>query len=120
MADNMRTIKFRAWNDLERKMTKDFQDDRAYLNENGELVHWAQHSLMQFTGLLDKNGKEIYEGDLLRYEDEGNIMGSGVYTVQWDEEDAGWGLDGSATCAGQVMRLSEVIGNVYETPELEE
>jgi uncharacterized phage protein (TIGR01671 family) len=65
----MREIKFRAWDEYDNKMYKkqavdedgyavDINGDEAYSNEPGRV-------LMQYTGLKDKNGVEIYEGDIL-------------------------------------------------------
>jgi len=77
--------------------------------------------LMQYTGLKDKNGVEIYEGDVV------NIIDPHVETwgevVYW-EHDASFGVMGSGTfrellsSAHRSERELEVIGNIYENPEL--
>lgn len=86
--------------------------------------------ILQFTGLKDKNGKEIYEGDILRIhnaeEDDGENykystieFKNGAFKVEYDFGDydmtaIGWAIDiwdnQKITC--------EIIGNIYETPEL--
>ena len=99
-----REIKFRAWDTEYREWREDFTiqaDGKVHDidgNETGTIV------LMQFTGLKDKNGKEIYEGDIVKSAD-------GVGEVKW--RGGAWGYS-------NVMwnEKYEVIGNIYENPEL--
>ena len=105
-----RPIKFRAWDKQFNKMIDYIpaQDDQNVLTIlKGE----ERYVFQQFTGLLDKNGKEIYEGDWLEFNTlSGNKM---IYQVRWKEK-------------GFVpVRLSHhnqaeitVIGNIYENPDL--
>ena len=65
---------------------------------------------MQFTGLTDKNGKEIYEGDIVRYRD-------GIYKVDWFEN--GFYLFRDVRAKFDIWWVdTEVVGNIYENPEL--
>lgn len=85
-------------------------DPNAIFNEPG--------TLMQYTGLKDKNGKEIYERDIFRYsildlefsEDET------VYTEEVSFVNGGFELDNAPL--GAFHEEGEVIGNIYENPEL--
>ena len=77
--------------------------------------------LMQFTGLLDKQGKEIYEGDILCYGTWSDGKGKCLYKVFWNEEDARF--DTPDLRHNQEMTHvdtyeAEVIGNIKENPEL--
>ena len=65
--------------------------------------------LMQFTGLLDKNGKEIYEGDIVEYITdplEDSPYNKEIEVIEWE--------NGSF----YIPNNCEVIGNIYENPEL--
>jgi uncharacterized phage protein (TIGR01671 family) len=73
---------------------------------------------MQFTGLHDKNGKEIYEGDIIEYSK------GARWAVKYDETRGRWivydheNLDNRATFTLNSMRTKPVIGNIYENPNL--
>ena len=107
----MREIRFRAWDKKQSKMSKPFGLDMAYIFDDGKL------ELMQFTGLQDMYNTDIYEGDICRngdYEIDAHAYNYRVEVVRYiDNEGAfhGWNynVDGM-TC--------EVIGNVFENPDL--
>ena len=123
----MREIKFRAWDNCEMEMIK---NPDLLILENGECYPWNKKGerseyifLMQFTGLKDKNGKEIYEGDIVKFDnaDEVKVMWSskealflGIIIKTMDEEYPTYmrflGYD--------LYKNPEVIGNIYENPEL--
>lgn len=129
----MREIKFRAWQfepSLHRKPGMyrvsdiDWYEDSKE-NGGGEVFFFdGSHSseylkdvhLMQYTGLKDKHGKEIYEGDILR----GSTVDGGSYitTVEW--RDLAWWSGDSEPLANtdQYEDNFEVIGNIYENKEL--
>lgn len=106
----MREIKFRAW-DKERKFMK-----YPKLWDNTMPSNWdVFYVLMQFTGLHDKNGKEGYHKDIAR-------SGKRLFVIEWQNEEARFWLSPyKGTNDWQFMDMLksfEIIGNIYENPEL--
>jgi len=111
----MRLLKFRVWNEWEHKM--EIPDNIA----NG--IDGNKYQVMQFTGLFDKQGKEIYEGDIL-----GGIWAGGW--IVWCEKCKSFEYFingfGCASCEGDIYwqeviedeKRLEVTGNIYQNPEL--
>jgi len=120
----MREIKFRAWNDISKEMLYHGKDIQGLIwwNEFGEIQSLAKAELMQSTGLKDKNGKGIYEGDIVKskisFEGKGiPHMGEVVY----DKELASFAtknLSGNTLICRQQLNTFEVVGNKYENPDL--
>ena len=133
----MRDIKFRAWSlkskyyDLVDGFDLFIADGRLW--EVNELSYMYSvfmsrsdvtdlYTVQQYTGLKDKNCKDIYEGDIV------DGIASGV--VVWDGIDGRWWVNGYEPCKDADFyercddsidwRYEEVIGNMYETPELVE
>lgn len=103
----MREIKFRAWDG--KKMDYDCRDSLSIWN--GILVPEGDHVPMQFTGLKDKNGREIYEGDLLR-----RPGFDSVWAVVWWQ--VGFYKHNQNAGHAHIDKDQEVIGNIHENPEL--
>ena len=121
---------FRAWTEEGKTMYYDvypFKDGTLLLSYDGfafDEVPASDFILMQSTGLKDKNGKEIFEGDVVKYK-------SGCYTyteeVAYKKNFAGFGVRDANTdiiftfwVLAENVDLSslEVIGNIYQNPEL--
>lgn len=102
-----RLLKFRLWD----KRGQKFTTSGAYLsNTTLELDCIPDVKILQFTGLLDKNGVEIFEGDVVKSDwhwEDGKIV-----DLSYD----GWFFYAIAEYAlGDVL---EVVGNIFENPEL--
>lgn len=113
----MRELKFRIWNGLQ-FVTK----SEVYIKTcNGSLWDYddgnlwsATAKIQQFTGLLDKNGVEIYEGDILSYEGIHKV-GDGVSIVSF--EDGSFMIDEDIASKDWAVEHI-VIGNIFENSEL--
>lgn len=117
-----REIKFRAWAKNKEMWLWDEIDHKLFIVKNGHIVKCSiedfiseDYILMQFTGLKDKNEKEIYEGDVVRFNFEGEEKQSQVYV----DEDA-WSFKGKYYYGDIMVSWEdvEVVGNIYENPEL--
>ena len=119
----MREIKFRAW---DKNLHKFRYPD---LWDNSMPSNWRDwYELMQFTGLLDKNGKEIYEGDIVEcvaidgYEDDTRITDvirnvSGEWQAR-NPPDIDVVYEHGLPITWGGWESKEVIGNIYENPEM--
>jgi uncharacterized phage protein (TIGR01671 family) len=127
----MREIKFRLWSKSRQEMIypKFGWYTKCYIGDNGVLqdiqlgtaigLNGTKLELMQYTGLKDKNGKEIYEGDIV----ERNVLAFEevrTFTGEVIMYEGAWWIDnGSAAVPlwSETHEL-EVIGNIYENPDL--
>ena len=121
----MREIKFRAWDKLKKEFVEPYQyglrfgSDGSFLLIDKEDIRWESDiiSIMQFTGIKDKNGKEIYEGDIF------DSPSKNKFYVKWWKD--GWYYnnvkDEEEHVSGRLLEIAEdweVIGNIYENLEL--
>ena len=107
----MRDIKFRAWN----KETKCFFMWNLSFAFGGTGAIWGE--VQQYTGLKDKNGKEIYEGDILKMS-WGNYL-NGV--VKFSEKYGYYSFNSRTSEYDFIETQSdeyEIIGNIHENPDL--
>ena len=113
----VREIKFRVWAIASRVMFYPDSED-GWVIKNGILSPLPNTILMQLTGLKDKNGKEVYEGDIIKDVAVKDDLGR-EYKIAFD--DGCFDAESyNGSCCLQDIYLSdmEVIGNIHENPEL--
>lgn len=118
----MTEIKFRAWDKYNKRMIRFY--DAMFINPDSEGRNTTTRMLceysfryinsesnilkyLQYTGLKDKNGKEIYVGDIFNVTD-GDEWVVGIHVAKMNADTLG--IDGRC--------IDEIIGNIYENPEL--
>jgi len=120
----MREIRFRAWDKIDKKMhkvsmlnpTSEYGEKYSTVyfeektNSNDGHRNYAEIELMQYAGLKDKNGKEIYEGDIVK----GTKGQKGKSEVSY--KNCIWQPFGYLEIYDG--KEFEIIGNIYENPEL--
>lgn len=126
----MREIKYRAWIIEELRMTPvnvfeldanrikcDHEDmDGTYAYYQNRHNKKQEFIPLEFTGLKDKNGKEVYEEDIINH-----LKYGGKFKILWNKDAAGWAmesLDGVRHMFLSALCEIEVIGNVFENKEL--
>lgn len=136
----MREIKFRAWDGESKRMSKPFHIDElkfGYIKDIDNCVMDKDLVLMQFTGFKDKNGKEIYFSDIVKFsfndpfDKSENYKGTAVITETINmgvgllfDYDAR-GISFAVIEGGEIEEVwedkrlwkIEVIGNIYENPK---
>ena len=114
LEEKMRKIKFRAWDILDKEMS--LIDTVLYFDKSGNISKTRNFELMQFTGLKDNDGKEIYEGDIMY------VMGTGNCPVKFYEGSfvlwEGYNAWTSFLDDFEGDISMKVLGNIYENPEL--
>lgn len=148
----MREIKFRAWDEINKIMHYDFQFVKTGDEDNDWILFtsnkqpkfpindWStnpyfsqQLKIMQYTGIKDKNGKEIYEGDIISesiYQEPAEYCGEELYQIKYLKSGFAkisiinskrlWYLCEYFDPHGTFNNLNniKVIGNIYENPNL--
>lgn len=127
----MDEVKFRAWNTRNKEMM--YLDDYDYLDLNGkqfvtyEVWGFGYNELMQYTGLKDKDGKEVYEGDVVSLLFDGIKHRVMKHRVEYITQMGAWSLMPLLFHTEMQKQFTtpsyvefEILGNIYENPELME
>ncbi|WP_341232429.1 YopX family protein [uncultured Methylophaga sp.] len=117
-----REIKFRAWKKSESRMVRWYELTDKPDDLVDALLLVKYEAVMQYTGLKDKAGVEIYEGDIVSYEMADNTSNA---LVRYDDMAVRFrfvcdpdGFSGYSVHKEDVVKRVTVIGNIYETPEI--
>jgi len=115
-------IKFKIWDNKQKKMIREWVNMPLSVDLKNNTFEFSKHiienvEILQYTGIKDKNGKEIYEGDIIKTHD-------GVYTIEFvggafegvkDNKKYKNKKDYFMLNRGNKDSLVEVVGNIYES-----
>jgi len=122
----MREIKFRAWCPEQKEMFVPNIHEGVIITLDGKVGVYEDHEklsydfveykwiVMQYTGLKDRNGKEIYEGDIVEWSATGNPICPEKWVVEWNDRDGSWRIP----YRDETDMVWRVIGNIYEDPQM--
>jgi uncharacterized phage protein (TIGR01671 family) len=114
----MREIKFKVWSFGQKRWVEKQSSVIKFSCELNEVFDTKEYEFQQYTGLEDKNGKEIYEGDILELVNEAN-QASRICEVVFEYYSWRFKNDNDSKPFANPDRFKlEIIGNIFENPEL--
>lgn len=128
----MREIKFKAWDNVLKEFNYEIEIDsfggvEQYKNtgsslypiygtdESGAPVANKRFTICQYTHCKDRNGKEIYEGDIIKFDKKATGWHDNIFQVNWHDYDSWCFFSGGGSRDNE---FRTVIGNIFENPEL--
>jgi uncharacterized phage protein (TIGR01671 family) len=124
----MREIKFRAWHNVQNKMLSDEEINQFWLNVFKYNGDEEGCTFMQYTGFKDKNDQEIYEGDIVYFNDfsydrTGGHVGDNILNGKVYFDSGMWLIEtakGHYSLCDSILNDEEleIVGNIYQNKEL--
>ena len=103
-------------------IVRDYDNDEEWIG----ILDWAtvdSETVGQYTGLTDKNGRKIFEGDICQIADISYIDET-PFVIEWNDEYSGWFwrelnyASATDTVTPEIAKMAKVIGNIHDSPEL--